>query len=108
MSDVFKAIADSTRRAILLMLVENPENINSIADKFKMSRPAVSKHIKILAENNLVKIESDNTDGRQKNCYIQLEALKEVNDYLYKLEEYWTNKLDGLDTFLAKKEKNCG
>ena len=54
MNDVFKAIADPTRREILLTLVRNPENVNTISERFNMSRPAVSKHIKVLVESNLV------------------------------------------------------
>lgn len=100
MSDIFKAIADPTRRAILLKVAEKATNINALAGDFNMSRPAVSKHIKVLQESDLLRIESDAVDGRQRNCYAQLEALSEVNDYLSKLEQFWDKKLDGLDNFL--------
>lgn len=108
MSDVFKAIADPTRREILLMLAEHPENVNTISDKFNMSRPAVSKHIRILTDSNLIKIEPDSVDGRQRNCYAQLEALQEINDYLQQLEEFWQEKLDGLGDFLKKNKGKKG
>lgn len=104
MSDVFKALADPTRREILMMIAKQPENINTIAEKFKMSRPAVSKHIKILSENKLTRIETDSTDGRQRNCYAQLEALVEIKEYLANLELFWQNKLDGLEHFLKQKK----
>lgn len=105
MSDVFKAISDPTRREILVMLVQNPCSINSIAEKFDMSRPAISKHIKVLTESSLVKIEVDGSDARQRNCRIQLEALQEVDIYLSKLQEFWEHRLDELDTFLKKGKK---
>ncbi len=106
MSDVFKALADPTRREILLMITKQPESVNTLAERFNMSRPAVSKHIKILEESQLTKIETDKNDGRQRNCYAQLEALAEVNEYLKKLEEFWKGRLDGLENFLRKlKEK---
>ena len=105
MSDIFKAIADPTRREILLMLAQEPTNVNAIAEKFSMSRPAVSKHIKILNENSLVNIVSGGEDSRQRVCYAQLEALQEVNDYLNLLEKFWKKKLDGLGDYLDKKKR---
>lgn len=107
MSDVFKAIADPTRRQILLSLAKKPENVNTISELFDMSRPAVSKHIKVLAESNLVRIETDEVDTRQRNCYAQLEALQEVNEYLKRLEEFWENRLEGLEKFLKNKVKKA-
>lgn len=105
MSDIFKAIADPTRRQILLSLAQKPENINTISEKFDMSRPAVSKHIKILNESKLVRIEKDETDSRQRNCFAQLEALYEVNQFLEQLETFWKAKLSGLDAYLSKEDK---
>ncbi len=104
MTDVFKALSDPTRRRILLMLAEEPNSINSISDHFNMSRPAVSKHIRILSDAQLLTIRSDETDGRQRNCYIQLEALKEVNDYIDTLERFWKSKLHGLGHYLSRKD----
>ena len=100
MSDVFKAIADPTRREILLTLAKRPENVNTISEKFNMSRPAVSKHIKVLTASNLVRIEQDKNDSRQRNCFAQLDALKQVNEFLNELEKFWENKLDGLEKYL--------
>lgn len=102
MGDVFKAIADPTRREILLMLMEESSSIGEIAENFKMSRPAVAKHVKILEHANLLNIESDQNDGRQRNCIAQLEAMKEVSDYLAKLEKFWKEKFDGLGAYLTK------
>lgn len=104
MNDVFKAIADPTRREILLTIAKNPESINTIADRFDMSRPAVSKHIRILTENNLARIEQDPNDSRQRNCFAQLEALNEVSQFLNKLEKFWDSKLDGLGNYLKNRE----
>ena len=106
MSDVFKALADTTRREILLMLAEEPTNVNEIAGHFNMSRPAISRHIKVLRESNLISIESDQVDGRQINCYAQLEALKEVEDYMKKLEQFWKLRLTGLGKYLDAKKKD--
>jgi len=105
MADVFKAIADKTRRNILLMLIEDSSNIGEIAENFNMTRPAVAKHIKILQNANLVSIKPDSNDSRQRNCYAQLEAIKEVEEYISKLEKYWQTKLLGLEEFLKDKKK---
>ena len=102
MNDVFKAIADPTRREILLMIAEHPRNINEISEKFEMSRPAVSKHIKILTDCQLVDIRPDSHDGRQRNCYAQLEALLQVKNYLAQLECFWNDRLDNLGRYLEK------
>jgi DNA-binding transcriptional ArsR family regulator len=105
MKDVFKAIADPTRREILLMISHEPTNINTIADKFNMTRPAVSKHLRILEDSGLLLIQSSDLDGRQRNCYAQLEALKEVEDFVNQLDRFWNSKLNKLGTYLDKKKK---
>ncbi len=73
--DVFQAIADPTRRAIIALLATAPLNLNAVADKFEISRPAISKHIKILTECGLVTIRQD---GRERYCLPNLEKLNEV------------------------------
>ena len=102
MNDVFKALADPTRREIMLMLVEKPAPINDIAEKFSMSRPAVSKHIRILRDNDLLRIEASAEDGRQRYCHAQLAALKEVEAYLQQLESFWQSKMDSLGNYLKE------
>lgn len=105
MKDVFKALADPTRREILLMIAEQPRSINEVADAFEMSRPAVSKHIRILTDCDLVAIRTDQQDGRQRNCYAQLEVMAEVSSYLEKLKAFWENRLDRLGKYLEKRDK---
>ena len=105
MKDVFKAIADPTRREILMMLAQEPSSINVIAEKFEMSRPAVAKHLKVLVETDLVVMETDATDGRQRNCFAQLEALQEVDAYLRTLEQFWKGRLNQLGKYLDKKKE---
>ncbi|MEQ9262905.1 MAG: metalloregulator ArsR/SmtB family transcription factor [Owenweeksia sp.] len=103
MGDVFKAIADPTRREILLMLTDEASSIGQIAENFNMSRPAIAKHVKVLQNARLLEIEPDHADGRQRNCIAQLEALKEVEEYLSTLEKFWKAKFNGLETYLSKK-----
>src|SRR5690349_12251481 len=97
--DVFQAIADPTRREIINMLAYKSLNLNSVADKFDMSRPAISKHIKILTECGLVTI---NQQGRERYCEAKLEKLNEVSDWVEKYRKFWTEKLDALENYLTE------
>ena len=95
--DVFQAIADPTRREIINMLAHKSLNLNSLAQNFDVSRPAISKHIKILTECGLVVI---NQQGRERYCEAQLAKLNEVSDWVEKFQAFWTRKLDALEVFL--------
>ena len=98
-NDIFKALADPTRREIIALIADNTLTINEIAEKFEISRPAVSKHIKILTDNGLILISQE---GRERSCILQVQALKEVADWLRPYQEFWENKLDSLGDFLGK------
>lgn len=95
--DVFQAIADPTRREIINLLAQKPLNLNAVADNFDISRPAVSKHIKILTECGLVVIQQQ---GRERYCRAELAKLKEVTEWANRYKEFWSKKLDALGDFL--------
>ena len=95
--DVFQAIADPTRREIINLLARQPLNLNAVAENFDISRPAVSKHIRILTECGLVVIKQQ---GRERFCRAELHKLKEVADWTEKYREFWSKKLDALEDFL--------
>ncbi len=97
--DVFQAIADPTRREILSLLTNKDLKLNDVAEKFKISRPAVSKHIKILNECGLIKI---NQQGRERYCKINPEPLKQVYNWVQYFDQFWDNKLNSLKSFLEK------
>jgi DNA-binding transcriptional ArsR family regulator len=100
--DVYQAIADPTRRAIIQMIASQPHNINSIAEKFDMSRQAVSLHVKILTDCGLVLVKQQ---GRDRFCEAQLNRLSEVSRWVDQYRQYWEKKLDGLETYLEKLKK---
>ena len=100
--DVFQAIADPTRREIIGLLSKKLLTLNGVAENFDISRPAISKHIKILTECGLVVIKQQ---GRERYCYPDLRRLKEVSDWAEKYRIFWNNKLDALEAFLAKDQK---
>ena len=97
--DVFQAIADPTRRAIINMVAHQNLNLNSIAENFEVSRPAISKHIKILTECGLIIIKQQ---GRERFCEAKLDKLNEVNDWVSQYKEFWNLKLDALDKYLQQ------
>jgi DNA-binding transcriptional ArsR family regulator len=103
--DVFQAIADPTRREIINMLANKALNLNSVAEQFDMSRPAISKHIKILTECGLVTM---TPQGRERICEAKLDKLNEVSDWVEQYRKFWDQKLDSLEMYLEsiqKKEK---
>jgi len=100
--DVFQAIADPTRRQIIGLIANNPLNLNAVSEKFTISRPAISKHIRILTECGLVEIKQA---GRERFCYANLQQLKQVNEWTEKYRAFWTQKLDALENFLVKEQK---
>jgi len=95
--DVFQAIADPTRREIIKMIATQSLNLNSVAEKFDISRPAISKHIKILTECGLITI---NQKGRERHCEANLRKLNEVSKWVEQYKEFWTQKLDALENYL--------
>jgi DNA-binding transcriptional ArsR family regulator len=86
--DVFQAIADPTRRKIINLLVRQSLTLNGISRNFKISRPAVSKHIKILEECGVIHIHQK---GRERICIADLKKLKLISEWVSQYQLYWTN-----------------
>ena len=97
--DVFQAIADPTRREIINMIAQKSLNLNAVAENFHISRPAISKHIKILTECGLIVVRQK---GRERYCEAKLQQLNEVSEWVEQYRIFWTGKLDALENFLAK------
>lgn len=101
--DVFQAIADPTRRAILGMIAQQPVNVNSIAENFEVSRQAISLHLKILAECDLLNVQQS---GRERLYEAKLEKLNEVHEWVEQYRKIWLNRFDALKDFLDEAESN--
>ena len=97
--DVFQAIADPNRRAIIGLLANQKLSLNRVAEHFDISRPAVSRHIKILAECGLVVVRQH---GRERYCEVRLEKLDEVSDWVEQYRQIWEARLDRLDEYLKE------
>ncbi len=100
--DVFQAIADPTRRSILGLLALQSLTLNAVAENYNISRPAISKHIKVLTECGLVEIKQE---GRERYCTARLEKLGEVNDWIAQYKQFWEKQLDALEQYLDKLQK---
>lgn len=97
--DVFQAIADPTRRDIINLIAYQPLNLNAIADKFDISRPAISQQIKILTECGLVVIKQQ---GRERFCEAKLDQLQEVFDWVEQYRRMWADRFDIVDDLLEE------
>lgn len=99
--DVFQAIADPTRREIIGLLANKALTLNGVAENFQVSRPAISKHIKILTQCGLVVIKQQ---GRERYCQVDFNKLKEVSDWVTQYHCFWSQKLDALGGLLENEQ----
>src|ERR1043166_2428637 len=96
--DVFQAIADPTRRAILVLLASQAMTPNALAEEFHTSRQAVSKHIQILTECELVKQEQK---GREIYYHINANKMKDIDKWIEQFRKCWETRFNQLDEVLA-------
>ncbi|WP_142784121.1 ArsR/SmtB family transcription factor [Changchengzhania lutea] len=97
--DVFQAIADPVRRDIIQLLANETLTVNSVADKFDVSRPAISKHLKILEECGIVNITKQ---GRERFCQIQPKNLIPAFLWIEQYQKLWEDKLGSFEDYLTK------
>jgi len=100
--DIFQAIADPTRRAIIALIAIQAMTPNAIAEHFDTSRQAVSKHLRILAECDLVKEEHQ---GREVYYQLEIDKMKEIDKWLEQFRKIWESRFQQLDELLAKIKK---
>ena len=100
--DVFQAIADPTRREIINLIAHKSLNLNTIADNFNISRPAISQQIKILYECGLIEIRQQ---GRERYVEARLQPLAEVSDWLEQFRKQWAERFSKLDEILDEMKK---
>lgn len=100
--DIFQAIADPTRRAIIALIALQAMTPNAIAENFNTTRQAVSKHLRILAECDLVKQEQQ---GREIYYSLEVEKMKEIDIWLEQYRKIWESRLNKLDKLLTTLKK---
>lgn len=96
--DIFQALADPTRRAILVLLTTQTMTAGDIASNFDTARPTISKHIQILNECELIEA---NQQGREIHYTLKIEKMKEIDKWLEQFRKIWENRFDQLDNLLA-------
>ena len=101
--DIFQAIADPTRRAILVLIAAQAMTPNALAEHFETTRQAVSKHLKILTECELLKQEHQ---GREIYYQLEIDKMKEVDKWLEQFRKIWETKFDQLEQVLINLKKS--
>jgi DNA-binding transcriptional ArsR family regulator len=108
LSETFSALADPTRRAILARLALGETSVTELAEPFKMSLPAVSKHLKVLERAGLI---ARGREAQWRPCRLEPAPLKDVNDWIEHYRKFWEQSFDRLDHYLRElqaKEKRRG
>jgi DNA-binding transcriptional ArsR family regulator len=101
--DVFQVIADPSRRQMMQLLSKQSMTINGLADNFDMSRPAVSKHIKIMYNAGFISIKDI---GRERHCTLRQDGFNELQEFINYFDKFWTGKLKKLEALLNNKAKS--
>jgi DNA-binding transcriptional ArsR family regulator len=101
--DAFQVIGDPSRRKMLMLLSADSMTINSLADNFDMSRPAVSKHVKILYTAGFISIRDI---GRERYCTLKKDGFEELQGWISYFDDFWISKLKKLETLLNNKLVN--
>lgn len=101
--DVFQAIADPTRRAILLLVAAQSMTAGAIASNFDTARPTVSKHLQILTECELLEQEQN---GREIYYHLNPEKIKEIADFIEPFREMWDDRFNKLETVMKEYKSN--
>ena len=101
----FRALADPTRRQILMHLSQAEMSIGEVSDKFEMTRGAVKKHLSILEQGNLIKVR---VQGRERINALEPKGMKQANEWLNYFNQFWDAKLDNLKSAVETHEQTKG
>jgi DNA-binding transcriptional ArsR family regulator len=99
LSTTFAALADPTRRAILARLATGETTVSKLAEPFKMSLPAVSKHLKVLERAGLI---SQGREAQWRPCRLESKPLREVDSWMERYRRFWDQRFDRLDDYLQE------
>ncbi|MCW7488267.1 ArsR/SmtB family transcription factor [Leptospira meyeri] len=101
----FQALADPTRRKILMQLVSGEATVLELAEPFQMSLPGISKHLKVLEKAGLIE---KGKAAQFRPCRLKVEALQEANQWLEQYKKLWEERLDRLDAYLTELQRSKG
>lgn len=97
----FSALADATRREMLIVLMQREATVSELAAPHKMSLPAVMKHLRVLEQAGLV---SQRKIGRERHCRLTAQALKPASDWIAQYRQFWERQFDALDRYLSESQ----
>lgn len=97
LSTTFSALSDPTRRSILARLARGSATVNELAEPFRISLPAISRHLKVLEGAGLIRRE---VEAQKRRCHLRPEALVAANDWIETHRRFWNESLDALETYL--------
>lgn len=103
LNTIFSALSDPTRRAMLSRLINEDMSVADLSQPFAMTKPAITKHLKVLEKAGLL---SRTIEGRVHRCRIKPEPLKAVSQWVSFYEQFWNKKLDALDSYLNETTPN--
>lgn len=101
--DAFQVIADPSRRQMLKLLSKKSLTVNALAENFDMSRPAVSKHLKVLENGGFISMQGI---GRERHCLLKQDGFNEVQEWIDYFDSFWASKLKKLQMLLDKKSRS--
>ncbi|HEY4211254.1 MAG TPA: metalloregulator ArsR/SmtB family transcription factor [Steroidobacteraceae bacterium] len=105
LDSTFSALADPTRRAILARLAQGEATVGELAAPFRISMPAISRHLRVLEAASLVRSERE---GKHRRCRLDAQALAGASDWLESYRRFWNAGLDRLDTYLKRAPQQPG
>jgi DNA-binding transcriptional ArsR family regulator len=103
LDNVFSALADPTRRAILARLAEGESSVGELAEPFDISLPAISRHLRVLRNAGLV---LRHKDGRVRRCALDAAPLKAASDWVETYRRFWDDQFDALAEYLEREQEN--
>jgi DNA-binding transcriptional ArsR family regulator len=104
LSATFSALADPTRRAILAKLAKGEASVNELAEPFKMTLPAISKHLKVLQKAGLI---TRGRDAQFRPCKLEAEPLRDASDWIGRYKQFWEESFDRLDDYLRELQEKA-
>ncbi|RKF19530.1 ArsR family transcriptional regulator [Alginatibacterium sediminis] len=102
LSQIFSALSDPTRRAMLMRLSDESMSVADLSKPFNISKSAITKHLKVLEKSGLL---SRSIEGRVHRCRLEPQPLSVLSEWVLFYERFWNNKLDALDAYLAEDVK---
>jgi DNA-binding transcriptional ArsR family regulator len=99
LDETFFALSDPTRRAIVARLADGDTTVADLSQPFKVTAPAISKHLRVLERAGLL---TQERDGRARRCHLMTEPLKEAAEWVEKYQRFWEGQLDQLEKYLEK------